>query len=152
MIIAIGFMRLALVSFLHANLRTGLPTAIYGAGQAGRILQSVLEAGTKFDPVCYVDDDPEKQDTYIHGLKVSSAKNLAKSLQRLGVEQVFLAIEDISAARKSEILRTLADLNVIVSVAPLFEHAILHGWTSILTRISIMDACLDVKRTSLTSI
>jgi len=129
-IIAIGFMRIVLVSFLHANLRTGLPTAIYGAGQAGRILQSVLESGTKFDPVCYVDDDPEKQDTYIHGLKVSSAKNLAKSLQSFGIEQVFLAIEDISAARKSEILRALADLNVNVSVAPLFEHAILHGWTS----------------------
>ena len=129
-IIAISFMRVILVSLMHANLRTGLPTAIYGAGQAGRILQSVMERGTKFDPVCYIDDDPEKQGTYIHGLKVSSAKDLVKEVQSLSIEQVFLAIEDISAARKSEILRSLADLDVKVSVAPLLEHAVLHGWTS----------------------
>ena len=49
-IIAISFMRVILVSLMHANLRTGLPTAIYGAGQAGRILQSVMERGTKFGP------------------------------------------------------------------------------------------------------
>ena len=77
-IIAISFMRVILVSLMHANLRTGLPTAIYGAGQAGRILQSVMERGTKFDPVCYIDDDPEKQGTYIHGLKVSSRKTSSK--------------------------------------------------------------------------
>ena len=42
-VIAISLMRIVLVSLLRANLRTGPPTAIYGAGQAGRILQSVLE-------------------------------------------------------------------------------------------------------------
>ena len=96
MIIAISLYAHSAGVALRANLRTGPPTAIYGAGQAGRMLQSVLEIGAKFDPVCYVDDDPEKQGTYIHGLKVSSAKDLEKLVQSLGIEQVFLAIEDIS--------------------------------------------------------
>ena len=61
---------------------------------------------------------------------MSSAKDLEKLVQSLGIEQVFLAIEDISDARKLEILRSLADLRVKVSVAPLLEHAVLHGWTS----------------------
>ena len=129
-IISISLMRIALVSFMHANLRAGMPTAIYGAGQAGRVLQSVLESGTKFDPVCYVDDDPDKDGTFIHGLKVLSPKALARSVQSLGIEQIFLAIEDVSEARKSEMLRALADLNVKVSVAPLLGHAVLHGWTA----------------------
>lgn len=127
-IIATGLARMALVSLMHAILRAGVPTAIYGAGQAGRILQSVLENGTKFDPVFYVDDDLEKQDTFIYGLKVLKPRLLAKSVQRYGIKRIFLAIQDVSETRKSEILSSLGELDVKASVAPLFEHALLHGW------------------------
>ena len=128
------------MSLLHASRRTGVPTAIYGAGQAGRILLSVLETGSKFDPVCFVDDDPEKHDTFIHGLEVSSVKTLKTLIQSLGIQRVFVAIEAVSATRKAEILESLDGLDVHVSTAPSLEHAVLHGWTSGL------DSSVDYER------
>ncbi len=70
---------------------------IVGAGWAGRTLAEALarEERGLYEPVGFVDDDPEKQGRVVAGLKVvGPARDLPRFVGELGADEVAVAITD----------------------------------------------------------
>jgi FlaA1/EpsC-like NDP-sugar epimerase len=68
---------------------------VVGAGAAGsRLMNSLLESPQDgYQPVGFIDDDPSKRGSYIHGLRVHGDRTvLPDVVQRLGVDEVLIAI------------------------------------------------------------
>jgi FlaA1/EpsC-like NDP-sugar epimerase len=79
--------------------RGGKRTLIIGAGNAGEmILRDMMKQGfDHFLPVGFLDDDPMKAGTYIHGIKVlGGTKELARVVSAHDVQGVLLAIPTLN--------------------------------------------------------
>ena len=81
---------------------------IVGAGSAGVQLikeMNVLDK-VKYVPVCIVDDDPEKQNEYISGIKVCGTTNqVNKLVKEYGVKEIFITMPSVAKKVVNEIVR-----------------------------------------------
>jgi FlaA1/EpsC-like NDP-sugar epimerase len=91
---------------------------IYGAGDAGARLCSVLLGGPDFAPVAFVDDKASVQGSHINGIKVFSPAALQELIRIQDVDRVLLAIPSASRRRRREILDRLAGLGIHVQSLP----------------------------------
>jgi FlaA1/EpsC-like NDP-sugar epimerase len=92
--------------------------AIYGAGEAGARLSSVLLGGPDFAPVAFIDDKRSLHGSRINGIKVFSREALPELIRNFDIERVLLAIPSASLRRKQEILRVLEPLGIHVQSMP----------------------------------
>jgi len=92
--------------------------AIYGAGDAGARLCSVLLGGPSFRPVVFVDDKKALQGSSIHGIRVYDAELLPDLVRRLRIERILLAMPTASRRRRREVLTQLEPLGVHVQSMP----------------------------------
>lgn len=92
--------------------------AIYGAGEAGARLSSVLLGGPDFAPVAFIDDKRSLHGSRINGVKVFSRDSLPELIRNFDIERVLLAIPSASLRRKQEILRVLEPLGIHVQSMP----------------------------------
>jgi UDP-GlcNAc:undecaprenyl-phosphate GlcNAc-1-phosphate transferase len=73
----------------------GMPVIIVGAGDGGELLLRELKNNPSypFQPVGFIDDDPEKQGQVIHGIKVlGNRTNLDELISKHKAERVFISI------------------------------------------------------------
>ena len=109
------------VRYLFSRARNGKPAtrvAIYGAGDAGARLSSVLLGGPDFEPVAFVDDKKNLQGSNINGLRVHPPEMLADLVRRLDIERILLAMPSASRRRRREVLSGLEQLGVHVQSLP----------------------------------
>jgi FlaA1/EpsC-like NDP-sugar epimerase len=109
------------IRYLFSRTRNGQPparVAIYGAGDAGARLCSVLLGGPHFEPVAFVDDKKSLQGSQINGLRVSDARDLPTLVRERGIERVLLAMPSASRRRRREILTSLEPLGIHVQSLP----------------------------------
>ncbi|MFH2120464.1 MAG: polysaccharide biosynthesis protein [Pseudomonadota bacterium] len=86
--------------------RGGKRTLIVGAGNAGEmILRDMMKQGfDQFLPVGFLDDDPMKKGTYIHGIKVlGGTDDLARVVPAHDVQGVLLAIPTLNHQKLREL-------------------------------------------------
>jgi FlaA1/EpsC-like NDP-sugar epimerase len=103
----------------HATARTGVRVAIYGAGDTGRQLASILKQGIGYRPVCFIDDSPALAHRSIDDLVVMPAEgDLEELVRRHGINEIFLSIPSASASRRREVLGRLERLPVHVRSVP----------------------------------
>lgn len=110
-----------LVRYLFSRARNGKPptrVAIYGAGDAGARLSSVLIGGPHFEPVAFIDDKRAAQGSQINGLRVYDPRELPKLIRKYGIERILLAMPSASRRRRREILSTLEPLGIHVQSLP----------------------------------
>ncbi len=84
--------------------------AIFGAGEAGRLLAHELNKNPKseFVPFCFFDDDISKVNCFVHGIKVlGTGFDAVKILKKTDVRDVIIAIPTITRARKKAFLADL---------------------------------------------
>ena len=80
---------------------------LIGAGAAGRmILRDINQSAETHDKVvCLIDDDPNKWNRYIDGVPVTGGReHILASVEKYGVEKIYLAIPRASATDKRDIL------------------------------------------------
>jgi FlaA1/EpsC-like NDP-sugar epimerase len=106
------------IVYYNANGGAAKPVAIYGAGDAGARLSSVLLGGPDFQPVAFIDDKRSLHGSRINGIKVYSRNALAQLIRDHDIERVLLALPSSSMRRKQEILRVLEPLGIHVQVIP----------------------------------
>lgn len=109
------------VRYLFARQRNGAPVArvaIYGAGNAGARLSSVLMGGPHFEPVAFVDDNKSLQGSQINGIRVSDPRDLPRLVRELKIERILLAMPSIPRRRRREILSSLEPLGIHVQSLP----------------------------------
>ena len=109
------------VRLLFSRTRNGKPptrVAIYGAGDAGARLSSVLLGGPDFEPVVFVDDKKNLQGSSINGLRVHPPESLSELVRSLDIDRILLAMPSASRRRRREILSGLEPLGVYVQSLP----------------------------------
>jgi len=110
-----------LIRYLFSRTRNGkppAPVAIYGAGDAGARLSSVLIGGPHFEPVVFIDDKRALQGSQINGLRVFDPCELPNLIRKHGIERILLAMPSASRRRRREILTALEPLGVHVQSLP----------------------------------
>jgi FlaA1/EpsC-like NDP-sugar epimerase len=110
-----------LVRLAISRVRNGKPAArvaIYGAGDAGARLSSVLMGGPDFEPVAFIDDKKSLQGSSISGIKVYSPEELRDLVHELRIERILLAMPSASLRRRREILTQLERLGIHVQSLP----------------------------------
>ena len=92
--------------------------AIYGAGDAGAKLCSVLRGGAAFQPVAFIDDKSGLRGSRISGIKVYDPSELPSLIKELQIGRVLLATPTASRRRRREILEKLEPLGIHVQSMP----------------------------------
>ncbi len=93
----------------------GPPVLLVGAGAAGiRLAQAMEESSHNgYHPVGFIDDDPSKWGTYIHGLRVFGGRNVIPDVvARYGVDEVLIAIPSAPSKEIRDIVGWVRQANI----------------------------------------
>jgi FlaA1/EpsC-like NDP-sugar epimerase len=99
---------------------------IYGAGAAGRELALAVKNNAEVEVVGFLDDDRSLHQAFINGLKVYRPDELIKIIHKLDVNEIYLALPNISAKRKSEIFKKIHAAKITVKTLPPY-HDLING-------------------------
>jgi FlaA1/EpsC-like NDP-sugar epimerase len=93
---------------------------IYGAGEAGIIAKRTLDrdAGTKYKVLAFIDDDPRKAGKKLEGIDIYPYSKLEELLQGNTVAHVIISIQEMSTAKKQEIVEKCFAFNTKVLNVP----------------------------------
>jgi FlaA1/EpsC-like NDP-sugar epimerase len=92
--------------------------AIYGAGQAGSLLANAIQPGNEYRPVIFIDDDQQRVNTTIGGIKVYPSRDLERLAKRHNITTVLLAMPQLTRKEQRAILDRLALLSLRIKVTP----------------------------------
>lgn len=82
-------------------------TMIIGAGEACNVVMKELELSTELDAriCCVVDDNPRKQGTYIHGVKIVGGRDqILKNAEKYRINEIIIAIPSADKRERQKIL------------------------------------------------
>jgi FlaA1/EpsC-like NDP-sugar epimerase len=113
-----GSRTMARALFRRDGLRSRERVGIYGAGKAGTQLAAMMLAGSRFEPVFFVDDDPALVSRQINGITVFPSTRLREIVRSRGVQRILLAMPAVARRRRSDILVSLEGLGVHIQSVP----------------------------------
>ena len=100
-------------------------TIIYGAGDAGTMLQRTISQDTasKIRPVIFIDDNPMRQGNRINTIKVLDPKEVLtpENIEKHNIKNIILAIPSLKDARRKEIIEQCLALGLNVKTIPAFS-------------------------------
>lgn len=129
------------------NMNHAKRTMIIGAGVAGRMLlteiqnaqQSPYEAdkyAAQFNPVCIIDNDPEKIGTEIMGVKVAgSSSDIPQCARKYHIDQIILAIPSLPEDNRKLIIDLCNETKLPLKIIPFIGSLILEENTSLLGQV-----------------
>ena len=100
------------------NPQKGLPSLIYGAGEAGQRLLKELHHNPLLHVVALIDDNPALWHRRIDGLNVNDPALLLEIIERQQIRQVLLALPTVVRKRRRDISTRLRALGVDVLTIP----------------------------------
>lgn len=106
------------------KLQQKTPIAIYGAGESGRQLATILTAGKQYLPVFYLDDDKNLHNNIVHGMQVYSPKQLPALIEKFHIKQVLLAMPSANIERRRQIINVLEKIPIHVRTTPDFSEIV----------------------------
>lgn len=95
-----------------------VPVAIYGAGQAGSLLANAIKPGNEYQPILFIDDDPQRVNTTIGGIKVYPSADLERLAKRHSIGTVLLAMPELTRMEQRKVLDRLALISLRIKVTP----------------------------------
>ena len=98
--------------------RTTDKVLIYGAGDSGRQLASVIAASSHMSVAGFVDDDISLQGRVLNGIPIYKPEELEFLAEELSVKSVLLAMPKIDRNRRNFILSQMGKLKVSVRTLP----------------------------------
>ena len=97
------------------------PTMLIGAGAGGSLVLRDLKNSdhSQNKVVCVIDDDPQKQGTFLSGVKVvGTRKDIPEMAQKYGIKDIILAIPTASAKVKREIVEICQKTDCKLQILP----------------------------------
>ncbi|MSR69902.1 MAG: polysaccharide biosynthesis protein [Phycisphaerales bacterium] len=91
---------------------------VYGAGDVGAGLVSMLAQDQRSTIVAFVDDDPLRVGTEVRSLRVYAASDIRKVVRALRVSTILLALPESSRRRRREVFQELTMLGLKVMLVP----------------------------------
>jgi FlaA1/EpsC-like NDP-sugar epimerase len=126
--IASSGLRLAFRMFYFPQLKRGKGkrALIVGAGAAGELLVREMQTSALYShiPVAFVDDDPKKRGSLIHGIRVSGGKGeIPEIVKGLGIDEIIIAIPSATSAQLRSIMEHVRRSEVEnVKILPGLSH------------------------------
>jgi FlaA1/EpsC-like NDP-sugar epimerase len=118
-ILGVGGLRFAVRQMFRGPLQLSKrPVVIYGAGEAGLELLNSLVHGRDYAPIALIDDDRQLHGLTIGGCRVYPASALPQLQDAMELDAVLLALPNIAAVRRREILSELEGLQLEVKTIP----------------------------------
>ena len=117
----LGGSRLIVRSYYHwltNKTNTRERVIIYGAGAAGAQLALMLNSGSEYYPVAFVDDDKTLKKVNVAGCKVHPTLDLPDLINRFEVAHILLAMPSASAEERRRVLEQLSELHVSIKSMP----------------------------------
>lgn len=107
-------------SYYKGEITRKVNVAVFGAGSLGMITRNVIEADSKsrIKVAAFFEDDARKIDKVINGVRIFSATDLPDMLNRLNINEVIIAVRELSVARKNELVEVCFNQNVKVRIVP----------------------------------
>ncbi len=123
--------------------RKNVNVMVIGAGEAASALIREMQNSDKipYNPVCLLDDDPEKQGKTIFGVKVvGTTSEILTFSERYEVAEIFVAMPSVSKKRIAEILTLANKTKCRIKTVP-GTYQILNGKVSVssLRKVEIQD-------------
>lgn len=119
LLIFVGGSRLVVRGWINAkNGKRKTPVVIYGAGASGRQLGLSLQHGAEYDPVAFIDDNIELQNTLVSSIRVHSSDSLPSIIEKHQAKKLLLALPSAGAKRRKTLLNQLEKLPVEVLTIP----------------------------------
>lgn len=123
---ALIFSRLLVKSIYEkilGSFKTNVNVIIYGAGYLGLMVKNTLmkDKKKKYAILCFVDDNPQKINKTIEGVKVISKKEAIATYIQSGIGttvEVVFAIQSISSTRKARIVGEFLSHDVTIKTIP----------------------------------
>jgi FlaA1/EpsC-like NDP-sugar epimerase len=101
----------------HADLLpTEIPTAIYGAGEAGVKLALAMRASVGYRPVCFFDDEGALDNRNVAGLKVYHASRIGDTVSRRQIGLIVIAVPSATPERRRDMMYRAAGAGVPVKI------------------------------------
>ena len=104
--------------FRATNRQGGLPVLIYGAGEAGAQVASILRMSHELKPIGFLDDDIVVQKQQVNDLDVYPFEKLSYLMGKHAVYDVLLAMPSESHSKRREIIAKLEPYPVHVRTLP----------------------------------
>ena len=124
------------------NLNHTKRTMIIGAGIAGRMLLMEIQSAqqsqyiTQFNPVCIIDNDPEKIGTEIMGVKViGPPSDIPQYARKYHIDQIILAIPSLEEEKRKLIIDLCNETKLPLKIVPFIRSLILKKNTSLLEQV-----------------
>ncbi len=119
------FSRLFIKDFLRSvqalSLKNKKNTIIYGAGAAGNLLTSYINYTSKYNIVCFVDDNPKLINRQINGISIKSSEDLPKLIKTLNVKTIIFAIPSLNINKRRDILLAIQNFSIEILRVPEIE-------------------------------
>lgn len=77
--------------------------AIYGAGFMGSILLDTLKKEKKFKNIIFIDDDPNKINRYLNGIKIFKAEDILNLISDYKIDTIIISAANLSHIKKNKI-------------------------------------------------
>ncbi|WP_445397458.1 polysaccharide biosynthesis protein [Zobellella sp. An-6] len=113
-----GARTMARALYNQSTKRLKTPVIIYGAGAAGRQLNTSLMHGNEYRAVAFVDDSPKLHKAMLQGLTVYPPSDIAWLMERHNAEKLLLAMPSISRQRRRDIVERLEELPLEILTIP----------------------------------
>ena len=100
---------------------TGHNVMVVGAGEAGNvIIREMISSQHLHKTVkCVIDDAPEKQGMFIHGIKVVGNRySIKENVERFGITEIDIAMPSVSRKPVSEILEICKETECDLKIVP----------------------------------
>ncbi len=129
---------------LKAEADEGTQTLIIGAGNAGRLMLDEIRISDQnnLKVVGFVDDNPEKKNTYVNGVRVlGDRKEIVDIVKELGIDLIIVCIPSLDQSELQKIITICSETNCKVRVLPSFDELLVSGknFSSLKKRIRDVD-------------
>ena len=119
------FLRLFIKDFIRSiqslSIKNKKNTIIFGAGAAGNLLSNYINYTSRYNVLCFVDDNPKLINRQINGISIKNVKELPKLIKNLKIKTLILAIPSLSMTKRKEILLLLQNFNIEILRVPEIE-------------------------------
>jgi len=122
--------------------KLGFNTLIIGAGGAAELAIKELYKNKKLNnlPVVILDDDPDKKGKQLMGIKILGGIDLLeKAIKDYRIEEVIIAIKDLSQEKFNNIVERLLSYQVLVKRINVYETINYNEEGSFLTEVKVED-------------
>lgn len=120
-----------LQAWIRAKRDNNQRVMVIGAGEGGAIAISDMRknSAAKLYPVCAIDDDPRKKNTYISGVPVvGGTDSIVSMTEEMEIDTILIAIPSLTRERKREILDICKKTDCAVKIMPsLYDEHLNNG-------------------------